>query len=688
MTSYKIISTNRVGSGNYMRISHDSTSTQTSMTFGLFVPSRFTANMDENAINKENVPVIYWLSGLTCDDTNFAMKAGAFAHAERERVALVMPDTSPRGEDVPNVDSYDLGVGAGFYVNATQEPYTKHYQMYTYVTEELPALLEEQFSIGKQGLRSISGHSMGGHGALTIALKDTNKSWVSVSAFSPICNPTKCPWGDKAFKAYLGSVDAGLAHDATALLSENGATVYDEILIEQGADDNFLSGGQLLPENLVEAAKSVGQKVTMNMRDGYDHSYYFIASFIGDHISFHAKRLRSKYAEILVESSSSLDFSATTGKTITCQAMVARAPKQPLTLETITVGVPQKGEVRVKVMANALCHTDIYTLDGHDPEGLFPSILGHEAGCIVESVGEGVTSVKPGDHVIPCYTPQCAAPGCIFCQSPKTNLCPVIRGTQGKGLMPDGTSRFKDKDGNPIYHFMGCSTMAEYTVLAEISCAKISKELPLQKACLFGCGVSTGLGAVWNTCEVEPNSSVAVFGLGAVGLAVIQGAKMAGAGRIIVVDINPDKFPAAVALGATDCVDSSKLDKPVQNHIVEMTQWGADYTFDCTGNTNVMRSALECSHRGWGTSCIIGVAASGHEISTRPFQLVTGRTWKGTAFGGFKSRRDVPLLVERCVAGKLPIDHFITHTLDGVEKTNDAIETLHGGKCLRAVVRY
>jgi len=688
MTSYKIISTNRVGSGNYMRISHDSTSTQTSMTFGLFVPSRFTANMDENAINKENVPVIYWLSGLTCDDTNFAMKAGAFSHAERENVALVMPDTSPRGEDVPNVDSYDLGVGAGFYVNATQEPYAKHYQMYTYVTEELPALLEEQFSIGKQGLRSISGHSMGGHGALTIALKDTNKSWVSVSAFSPICNPTKCPWGDKAFKAYLGSVDAGLAHDATALLSENGATVYDEILIEQGADDNFLSGGQLLPENLVEAAKSVGQKVTMNLRDGYDHSYYFIASFIGDHISFHAKRLRSKYAEILVESSSSLDFSATTGKTITCQAMVARAPKQPLTLETITVGVPQKGEVRVKVMANALCHTDIYTLDGHDPEGLFPSILGHEAGCIVESVGEGVTSVKPGDHVIPCYTPQCAAPGCIFCQSPKTNLCPVIRGTQGKGLMPDGTSRFKDKDGNPIYHFMGCSTMAEYTVLAEISCAKISKELPLQKACLFGCGVSTGLGAVWNTCEVEPNSSVAVFGLGAVGLAVIQGAKMAGAGRIIVVDINPDKFPAAVALGATDCVDSSKLDKPVQNHIVEMTQFGADYTFDCTGNTNVMRSALECSHRGWGTSCIIGVAASGHEISTRPFQLVTGRTWKGTAFGGFKSRRDVPLLVERCVAGKLPIDHFITHTLDGVEKTNDAIETLHGGKCLRAVVRY
>mmetsp|Transcript_17370 Transcript_17370/g.28537 ORF Transcript_17370/g.28537 Transcript_17370/m.28537 type:complete len:457 (+) Transcript_17370:100-1470(+) len=456
MTSYKIISTNRVGSGSYYRISHDSNSTKTSMTFGLFLPSRFATNIDESTANKENVPVIYWLSGLTCDDTNFAMKAGAFSHAERENVALVMPDTSPRGDDVPNVDSYDLGVGAGFYVNATEEPYSTHYQMYTYVTEELPALLESQFNIGKNGLRSISGHSMGGHGALTIALKDTNTSWVSVSAFSPICNPTKCPWGEKAFQAYLGSIDAGLAHDATVLLSEKGgAAGYDEILIEQGADDNFLSGGQLFPENLVEAAKKAGQKVTLNMRDGYDHSYYFIATFIGDHINFHAKRLRSKYAEILaLESSSILDFSATTGKEITCKAMVARAPKQPLTLETITVGVPQNGEVRVKVMANALCHTDVYTLDGHDPEGLFPSILGHEAGCIVESVGEGVTSVKPGDHVIPCYTPQCAAPGCIFCQSPKTNLCPVIRGTQGQGLMPDGTSRFKDKDGNTIYHFM------------------------------------------------------------------------------------------------------------------------------------------------------------------------------------------------------------------------------------------
>jgi len=380
---------------------------------------------------------------------------------------------------------------------------------------------------------------------------------------------------------------------------------------------------------------------------------------------------------------------STVGKPIECKAMVARAAKQPLSLETITVDPPKAGEVRVKVIANALCHTDIYTLDGFDPEGLFPCILGHEAGCIVESVGEGVTSVAPGDHVIPCYTPQCCEAQCIFCQSPKTNLCPKIRSSQGQGIMPDGSVRFKDAEGNPIYHFMGCSTMSEYTVLAEISCAKINDAAPLDKVCLFGCGVSTGLGAVWNTCKVEVNSTVAVFGLGAVGLAVIQGAKMAGASKIIAVDVLPGKFPAAIKMGATDTVDSSKLDKPVQSHIAgELTQWGVDYSFDCTGNTNVMRAALECAHRGWGTSCVIGVAASGHEISTRPFQLVTGRVWKGTAFGGFKSRRDVPLLVERFMAGKLPIEDYITHEFDGVEGTNDAIDALHGGSCLRAVVKY
>ena len=341
------------------------------------------------------------------------------------------------------------------------------------------------------------------------------------------------------------------------------------------------------------------------------------------------------------------------------------------------------------MIANALCHTDIYTLSGQDPEGLFPSILGHEAGAIVESIGEGVLSVKPGDHVIPCYTPQCAAPECIFCQSPKTNLCPKIRSTQGAGKMPDGTTRFTLEDGTEIFHFMGCSTFSEYTVIAEISAAKIAPEAPLEKMCLFGCGVATGLGAVWNTCKVEQGSTVAVFGLGAVGLAVIQGAQMAGASRIIGVDLNPKKFDVAKQLGCTDFVNPGDHgDTPVQQVIVGMTQWGVDYTFDCTGNTAVMRSALECAHRGWGVSCVIGVAGAGKEISTRPFQLVTGRSWMGTAFGGWKSRKSVPMLVEKTMNGELPIDHYITHVFKGVEGTNDAIEALHSGDCLRAVVTY
>mmetsp|Transcript_35103 Transcript_35103/g.83840 ORF Transcript_35103/g.83840 Transcript_35103/m.83840 type:complete len:685 (+) Transcript_35103:199-2253(+) len=684
MTAYTINAQQQVGEGTYYRIAHDSSATKCSMTFGLYVPKRFSAAIDGSG--KDSVPVLFWLSGLTCDDTNFAMKAGpsAFAAAEEAGITICMPDTSPR-DGVPNVDAYDLGIGASFYVNASEDPFRKNYQMYTYITEELPTLLETNFSIGKDGLRSIAGHSMGGHGALSIAMKDPS-SWVSVSAFSPICNPTACPWGEKAFTTYLGNVDAGKAHDATVLLSAMDDPCFDEILIDQGNKDEFYPD-QLLPENLIEAAKKSGQKITLNMRNGFDHSYYFIASFIGSHVAFHGPRLAKKQAEVAAWSQAITDFS-TAGKPIKCKAKVARAAKQPMCDEEVTVDPPKAGEVRVKVIANALCHTDIYTLDGHDPEGLFPCILGHEAGCVVESVGEGVTSVKPGDHVIPCYTPQCCEASCIFCQSPKTNLCPKIRSTQGAGKMPDGTVRFHDKDGKPIYHFMGCSTMAEYTVLAEISCAKISKDLPLEKACLFGCGVSTGLGAVWNTCKVEANSTVAVFGLGAVGLAVIQGAKMAGASRIIAVDINPNKFKSACDLGATDCVDSSKLDVPVQQHIVSMTKWGVDYTFDCTGIVSVMRAALECAHRGWGTSCIIGVAASGHEISTRPFQLVTGRTWKGTAFGGFKSRRDVPKLVQRCIEGKLPIDHFITHRFDGVEDTTKAVDALHAGACLRAVVRY
>eukprot|EP00913_Durusdinium_trenchii_P012009 g11282.t1 len=341
-------------------------------------------------------------------------------------------------------------------------------------------------------------------------------------------------------------------------------------------------------------------------------------------------------------------------------------------------------EVRLKVKSNALCHTDIYTLSGQDPEGLFPSILGHEAGCIVESVGEGVTGVKPGDHVIPCYTPQCGEPECIFCFPPRgkrTNLCPKIRGTQGKGVMPDGTSRFTDSEGKTIWHFMGCSTFSEYTVVADISCAKVSQTAPLDVCSLLGCGVATGLGAAWNTLDVEGGSSAAVFGLGAVGLAVIQGCQMRGCARIFAIDMNPKKFECAKMLGATDCLNPKDFDKPIQQVIVGMTTWG-------TGHCEVMRAALECAHRGWGESCIIGVAAAGKEISTRPFQLVTGRRWAGTAFGGWKGRSEVPSLVQMYESGRLKLDHYITHKFKGVEGTKEAIEALHSGDCLRAVVTY
>lgn len=378
-------------------------------------------------------------------------------------------------------------------------------------------------------------------------------------------------------------------------------------------------------------------------------------------------------------------------KPIECKAMVAFGVNDLREVD-IVVAPPKAGEVRVKVVANALCHTDIYTLSGKDPEGLFPSILGHEAGAIVEAVGEGVTSVKVGDHVVPGYTAQCKGSDCIFCQSPKTNLCPKIRSTQGKGLMPDGTSRFTLKsDGSTIYHFMGCSTFAEYSVLAEISCAKIDPKADLTKMCVFGCGISTGLGAVWNTTKVEAFSSVCVFGLGAVGLACIQAAKKSGASCIAAVDINADKFEIAKKLGATHFFNPKDYpDQSMQSVLVKESPsgWGFDYTYDCTGNVEVMRSALEASHRGWGEACMIGVAASGHEIKTRPFNLIIGRTWKGTAFGGWKTRDAIPMLVNRSMAGEIPIDHYITHKFDGVGGTTKAIEALHSGNCLRAVVQY
>lgn len=323
-------------------------------------------------------------------------------------------------------------------------------------------------------------------------------------------------------------------------------------------------------------------------------------------------------------------------KPIECKAAIAWAPNAPLEVTTVVVSPPQAGEVRIKIVATALCHTDAYTLDGLDPEGLFPCILGHEAAGIVESVGDGVTSVVPGDHVIPCYQAYCG--DCMFCKHPKSNLCTSVRAFTGRGVMKaDDSVRFHTKDGNrPIFHFMGTSTFSEYTVVHEVSVAKVAREAPLEKVCLLGCGISTGWGAVVNTCNVQPGTSVAVFGLGAVGLAVIEAAKRAGASHIFAVDINPEKFAAAKEWGATECVNPKDHDMPIAQVMIEKSPsgWGIDYTFECIGNVEVMRAALECAHRGWGESCVIGVAAAGKEISTRPFQLVTGRVWKGTAFGG------------------------------------------------------
>lgn len=366
------------------------------------------------------------------------------------------------------------------------------------------------------------------------------------------------------------------------------------------------------------------------------------------------------------------------------RAAVAWEAGKPLSIEEVDLEGPRAGEVMVKLVATGVCHTDAYTLSGADPEGVFPSILGHEGAGVVVEVGPGVTSVAAGDHVIPLYTPECGK--CKFCLSGKTNLCQAIRATQGKGLMPDGTSRFS-KNGKTIYHYMGTSTFSEYTVLPEIAVAKINKAAPLDKVCLLGCGITTGIGAVLNTAKVEPGSTVAVFGLGGIGLSVIQGAVMAKASRIIAVDINEDKFEMARLLGATDFVNPKNYDKPVQDVIVDLTDGGVDYSFECIGNVNVMRSALECCHKGWGESVIIGVAGAGQEISTRPFQLVTGRVWRGSAFGGVKGRTQLPDYVERYMKGEIKIDEFITYTMP-LDRINEAFDLLHEGKAIRSVILY
>ena len=365
------------------------------------------------------------------------------------------------------------------------------------------------------------------------------------------------------------------------------------------------------------------------------------------------------------------------------RAAVAFAPKQPLEIVELDLDGPRAGEVLVEIMATGICHTDAYTLDGLDSEGLFPSILGHEGAGIVREVGAGVTSVQPGDHVIPLYTPECRQ--CKACLSGKTTLCTAIRATQGQGLMPDGTSRFSYK-GQTIFHYMGCSTFSNFTVLPEIAVAKIRQDAPFQTSCYIGCGVTTGVGAVLNTAKVRPGETVVVFGLGGIGLNVIQGARLAGADRIVGVDINPAKEEWGRRFGMTDFVNPKDVGNVVET-LVNLLDGGADYSFDCTGNTEVMRQALECCHRGWGTSVIIGVAESGKEIATRPFQLVTGRTWTGTAFGGAKGRTDVPKIVDWYMTGKIEIDPMITHVLK-LEEINQAFDLMHAGTSIRSVVVY
>ena len=366
------------------------------------------------------------------------------------------------------------------------------------------------------------------------------------------------------------------------------------------------------------------------------------------------------------------------------RAAIAFAADKPLVVETVDLEGPKAGEVLVEIKATGICHTDEFTRSGADPEGLFPAILGHEGAGIVVEVGPGVASVKPGDHVIPLYTPECRQ--CKSCLSHKTNLCTAIRATQGKGVMPDGTSRFSLK-GKMVHHYMGCSTFANYTVLPEIAVAKIRPDAPFDKVCYIGCGVTTGVGAVINTAKVEAGSSVVVFGLGGIGLNVVQGASMVGAGMIVGVDLNPARETLARKFGMTHFVNPKDVKGDLVGHLVELTGGGADFSFECVGNVDLMRQALECCHRGWGVSTIIGVAGAGQEIKTRPFQLVTGRVWKGTAFGGARGRTDVPKIVDWYMDGRINIDDLITHTMP-LERINDAFDLMHKGESIRSVVVY
>jgi S-(hydroxymethyl)glutathione dehydrogenase/alcohol dehydrogenase len=366
------------------------------------------------------------------------------------------------------------------------------------------------------------------------------------------------------------------------------------------------------------------------------------------------------------------------------RAAVAHQAGKPLSIETVNLDGPRDGEVLVEIKATGICHTDAFTLSGADPEGLFPTILGHEGAGVVVDIGKGVTSVKKGDHVIPLYTPECRE--CDYCTSGRTNLCQAIRETQGRGVMPDGTSRFslgKDK----LFHYMGTSTFSNYTVLPEIAVAKVREDAPFEKICYIGCGVTTGIGAVINTAKVQPGDNVVVFGLGGIGLNVLQGARMVGANKIVGVDLNPGRKAIAEAFGMTHFVNPSEVESDLVPYLVDLTDGGADHSFECIGNVEVMRQALECCHKGWGKSTIIGVAPAGAEIATRPFQLVTGRTWQGTAFGGAKGRTDVPKIVDWYMDGKINIDDLITHVMP-LDQINDAFDLMHKGESIRGVVTF
>jgi len=686
--SAKEISSVRCFDGNLKRFEHVSpTLGGVTMKFAVYTP---------DAAATAKLPVVFWLSGLTCTDENFSQKAGAFEAASQLRLVLVMPDTSPRGDDVPDEEpkTYDFGAGAGFYLNATTDKYKKHYNMYDYVTKELRDIILKDFPVLPDKV-GITGHSMGGHGALTIALKNPGL-YKSVSAFAPIVNPTKVPWGQKALPLYLGDdKETWKAYDTVELVKKYEGPPQ-RFLVDQGSADNFLSE-QLKPETLEKACAEKGIMLTLRMREGHDHSYFFISTYIKDHLQYHASQLTGLLrwcpdagtapSPSVYSDPAGAGTSDTAGKEIECLAAVAFEPKKPLALVKVMVGPPQKGEVRIKHHSVALCHTDAYTLDGLDPEGLFPCILGHEASGVVESVGEGVTEFAPGDHVIPCYQAYCG--GCKFCMRPDINLCTSVRAFTGKGVMAgDGKPRFTH-EGKPIYHFMGTSSFSEYGVVHMQSIAKIRRDAPLDKVCLLGCGISTGWGAVWNTAKVERGATAAVFGIGAVGLSVIEGLVKAGASKIIAVDLLPAKLELAKKWGATDVINPKELPegKTATSEIVGMTEFGVDYSFDCTGSVQVMRSALECSARGWGVSIVIGVAAAGQEISTRPFQLVTGRTWKGTAFGGWKSKPQVPMLVDLYMCGELKIDEYITHNME-FSQINEAFDLLHKGECLRCVLKF